>query len=105
MKFGINTLLWTAGFDRSHLDLLPRFREWGFDAAEIARFEFDSFPAADVRRGIEAAGLDAVFCSALIGDTSLISDDAAVRQRAFDFIRQGIETAAAIGAKVFVGPY
>jgi len=105
MKFGINTLLWTAGFDRSHLDLLPRFREWGFDAAEIARFEFASFPAADVRRAVEAAGLEAVFCSALTGDTSIVSDDPAIRARAIAFITEGIETAAAIGARVFVGPY
>ena len=105
MKFGINTLLWTAGFDRSHLDLLPKFREWGFDAAEIARFEFSTFPAADVRRGIEAAGLEAVFCSALTGDLSLVSGDPAVRARAIAFLRQGIETAAAIGAKTFVGPF
>ncbi len=105
MKFGINTLLWTAGFDHSHLDLLPRFRELGFDAAEIARFEFGAFPAADVRRAVEAAGLEAVFCSALTGDNSIVSDDAATRQRALRFVREGIETAAAIGAKVFVGPY
>src|SRR6476620_1165501 len=101
MKFGINTLLWTAGFDRAHLDLLPRFREWGFDAAEIARFEFASFPAADVRRAVEAAGLEAVFCSALTGDLSVVSRVAAVRGRALAFIREGIEAAAAIGAKVF----
>ena len=105
MRYGINTLLWTAGFDGSHLDLLPKFREWGFDAAEVARFEFDSFPAAEVRRGIESAGLEAVFCSALTGSTSVVSDDAAVRDRAVAFLRQGIETAAAIGASTFVGPF
>lgn len=105
MKFGINTLLWTAGFDRSHLDLLPRFREWGFDGAEIARFEFDSFPAADVRRGIESAGLEAIFCSALTGDNSLVAEDAAIRQRALAFLQQGVATAAEMGAGLFVGPF
>lgn len=105
MKYGINTLLWTAGFDRSHLDLLPKFKEWGFDGAEIARFEFSSFPAADVRRAAEQNGLETVFCSALTGDASIVSDDAAVRARALAFIQQGIATAAEIGASTFVGPY
>lgn len=105
MKYGINTLLWTAGFDESHLDLLPRFREWGFDGVEIARFEFESFPVAAARRAAEAAGLKTVFCSALTGDLSIISDDAAVRTRALAFVRRGIEVAAELGADTFVGPY
>ena len=105
MNYGINTLLWTAGFDRSHLDLLPRFREWGFDGVEIARFEFDSFPAADVRRAAEAAGLKTIFCSALTGDVSMISDDAGTRAKAAAFVKRGIEVAAEIGADTFVGPY
>jgi len=105
MKYAINTLLWTAGFDHSHLDLLPRFREWGFDGAEIARFEFDTFPAADVRRALERAGLEAVFCSALTGTASLVSDDASVRMATSALLRRGIATAAEIGADTFVGPF
>ncbi|HYO79862.1 MAG TPA: sugar phosphate isomerase/epimerase family protein [Bryobacteraceae bacterium] len=105
MKYGINTLLWTAGFDRSHLDLLPRFREWGFDGAEIARFDFETFPAGEVRRAAEAAGLKTIFCSALTGDASIVSDDAAIRDRALGFLRRGIEVAAEIGADTFVGPF
>ena len=105
LRYGINTLLWTAGFDRTHLDLLPRFREWGFEGVEIARFEFESFPAADVRRAAEAAGLKTIFCSALTGDASIISDDPAVRTRALAFVKRGIEVAAEIGADTFVGPY
>jgi D-psicose/D-tagatose/L-ribulose 3-epimerase len=105
MKYAINTLLWTAGFDQSHFDLLPRFREWGFDGAEIARFEFDSFPAAATRRAVEAAGLEAVFLSALTGESSIVAEDAAVRKGALTFLRQGIATAAEIGASTFVGPF
>ena len=44
MKIGVNTLLWTAAFDRSHFELLPRIKRWGFDGVEIARFDFDDFP-------------------------------------------------------------
>jgi D-psicose/D-tagatose/L-ribulose 3-epimerase len=105
MKFGINTLLWTAAFDKSHLDLLPQFREHGFDAVEIARFDFSDFPAAEVRRGIENAGLQCTFCSALTGSTSLVTEDADVRRRAREFLLEGIQRTAEIGAKTFIGPF
>ena len=105
MKYGINTLLWSAGFDTSHLDLLPKFKEWGYDGAEIARFDFSGFPAAEVRKGLERNGLECTFCSALTGRTSLISETPAGRREAQDFLIRGIETAASIGAKIFAGPF
>ncbi|MBC8166348.1 MAG: sugar phosphate isomerase/epimerase [Bryobacteraceae bacterium] len=105
MKFAINTLLWTAGFDQSHLALLPRIREWGFDGVEIARFEFDSFPVADIRQALEKADLKAIFCSALTGDTSLVSEDSAIRTKALELLRKGIATTAELGASTFVGPF
>ena len=35
MKFGVNTLLWTAGFDNSHLSLLPPIKNAGFNGVEL----------------------------------------------------------------------
>jgi D-psicose/D-tagatose/L-ribulose 3-epimerase len=105
MKYGINTLLWTAAFDSSHLDLLPQLREKGFDGVEIARFDFAGFPAADIRRTCEREGLKTILCSALIGDLSLASPDSDVRRRAREFLLTGIQTAAEIGAETFVGPF
>jgi D-psicose/D-tagatose/L-ribulose 3-epimerase len=105
LRFGINTLLWTASFEEEHLDLLPRFRDWGFDGVEIARFSFDGFPSAKIRRALEAEGLQSTLCSALTGELSLVSGDAAVRRAAREFIVQGIRTAAELGAGVFLGPF
>jgi D-psicose/D-tagatose/L-ribulose 3-epimerase len=105
MKFGINTLLWTAGFDSTHLGLLPEYKRYGFDGVEIARFAFEGFPAAEIRRAAESNGLQITFCSALTGDLSLVSDDADVRSKTRGFLAQGIETAAALGADTFVGPF
>lgn len=105
MKFGVNTLLWTAGFDLSNLPLLPPIKEAGFDGVEIARFDFQGFPAPAIRREAAALGLETIFCSALIGDASIITDDAAVRSRSLAFIKEGIQVAAELGARVFIGPY
>jgi sugar phosphate isomerase/epimerase len=48
MKLGLNTLLFTAGFDESHLPLLDKVKQWGFDGIEIARFSFDGYPARSI---------------------------------------------------------
>jgi D-psicose/D-tagatose/L-ribulose 3-epimerase len=105
MKYGVNTLLWTAGFDQSHLRLLPPIHQAGFDGVEIARFNFDGFPAADIRRETAALELETVFCSALTGDASIITDKASIRSRSLSFLKDGIQVAAELGAKVFVGPF
>ncbi len=105
MKFGVNTLIWTDAFDLHHLPLLAAVKEHGFDGIEVARFSFPDFPAGMIARGAEALGLETIFCSALTGNLSLISEDAAVREKAFEFIAQGVYTAKQVGAKTFVGPY
>jgi D-psicose/D-tagatose/L-ribulose 3-epimerase len=103
MKFGINTLLWTAAFDRSNVHLLPRIKEAGFDGVEIARFAFHDFPVTDIRRALEENGLECIMCSALTGKTSLADPD--THTAALDFLKQGIRAAADLGAKLFVGPF
>lgn len=105
MKFGVNTLLWTASFSAEDVSLLDQVRQWGFDGIEIARFSFDGFPARLLREAVRNAGLEPVFCSALTGNLSLVSEDAAVRQSASDFIRRAVATAAELGSPLLVGPY
>lgn len=105
MKLGLNTLLFTAGFDREHLPLLSQVKSWGFDGIEIARFAFDGFPAGEIGQAAKDEGLEVTFCSALTGGNSLISEDARVRQQALDFVKRGIDTAREIGSPVFLGPF
>lgn len=102
MKYGINTLLWTAGFDASHLDLLPRLKEMGFDGVEIARFDFAGVPAVPIRRAVEQNGLECIACSALTGQLSLLNQHAPA---ALAFLREAIRWTADVGAKTLVGPF
>ncbi len=105
MKFAVNSLIWTAAFHRRDLPLLAKVKHMGFDGIEIARFDFDDFPAAEIRDALAAEGLECTFCSALTGQMSLVSDEAAVRNQARDFLARGIETAAELGARIFMGPF
>ena len=101
MKYGINTLLWTASFDASHLDLLPKIKEGGFDGVEIARFNFENFPSIQIRRALERNQLEPTFCTALTGQLSLASNDG----KALAHLREAIHCAADIGASVLAGPF
>ena len=102
MKLGINTLLWTAGFNETHLSLFPRIKAWGFDGVEVATFAFDGFPARRIAQAARDEGLDCTLCSALTGSLSLVGDDSAAAR---DFLRHGIETAAEMETRLFVGPF
>jgi len=105
MRYGVNTFLWTRAFDESNLALLPQLKEHGYDGVEIARFQFDGFPAPKVGAEIERNGLGCTVCSGLTGQLNLISDDSAVRQRTLSFLQQVVQIAAELGAKTLVGPF
>ena len=104
MKFGVNTFIWSAGFDHSNLPLLPRIKSWGFDGVEVPLFRPMEFAAADIRKGVETNGLECTICSVLVQGLSLISDDADVRRRTITHMREAIEAGADAGAKLIAGP-
>ena len=102
MKYGINTFLWTASFNESNLDLLPRIKAMGFDGVELARFSFDDCPTAPIRRALEENALECTFCTALTGRLSLANEQAPA---ALTFLRDAIHWAAEVGAKTVAGPF
>lgn len=104
MKLGVNMFIWTAEFTPAHLHLLPRIREHGFDGVEVPLFDPAGFPAAEIRRGVEAHGLECTVCSIIPAGRSLISDDADVRRRTRQHLRDTIEVAAEVGARIVDGP-
>ena len=104
MKHAINTYLWTIHFDETNIDLLDLIQEWGYDGLEIARFELDNLPTKKIRQELEKRDLGCVFCSSLTGELSLIDEDKDIRRKAIAFIKQAIEIASELGAKILAGP-
>lgn len=105
MKFGVNTFLWTANFDRSHLPILPRIKEWGFDGVEFSTFNFDTFPAAEAKKMLADLGMGCTICTALIGTQSLVTEDAAIRKATRDYLLRAIDGSATVGAEALGGPF
>jgi D-psicose/D-tagatose/L-ribulose 3-epimerase len=104
MKYGVNSFIWTASFDQSNLPLLPRIKEQGFDGIELPMFRPAEFPAAEIRKGLAANGLECTLCSILVGGLNMISDDPAVRAQTRTHMADCAKVAADVGGKIIAGP-
>lgn len=104
MKFGVNLLIWTANFDASHLPLLPRIRAAGFDGVEVLMYKGRDFAVDALRKGLADTGMECTICSVMVDGLSLVSEDAAIRAKAVDQLRENITTTAETGAKIIAGP-
>ena len=105
MKYGINAFLWTAAFQEKNLPLIPKVKGMGFDGIELCAFDFSTFPAAKVRKELEANQLGATFCTALTGKQNIGSDDASIRNGTIEFLKVAIQSAAEAGAESIAGPF
>ncbi|MEP6716456.1 MAG: sugar phosphate isomerase/epimerase family protein [Terriglobia bacterium] len=104
MKYGVNTFIWSEEFNRESLKLLPRIKEAGFDGVQVPLFRPADFPAAEVRRGFEANGLECSVCGLFPDGQTLIGDDAAERRVALQHIKDTVRVAAETGADFVGGP-
>ncbi len=104
MKFGVNTFIWTAAFDRTNLHLLPRIKAAGFDGVELPIFNPADFQAAEIGQALEDNALECTVCSVLDADSSMISEDAAARARCHSRLAGVIAKSAEVGAKILAGP-
>ena len=104
MKYGVNTFIWSEEFSEASLALLPRIKEAGFDGVQVPLFRPAQFPAAAVRRGFEANGLECSVCALFVDGQSLISEDAGARAVAKQHIQDTIQVAAEAGANFVGGP-
>jgi D-psicose/D-tagatose/L-ribulose 3-epimerase len=104
MKFGVNTFIWSATFEKENLPLLPLVKENGFDGVELPLFRPADFLADAIRRGLEENGLECTICSVLVSGFSLIAEDADVRRRTIAHMKDCVRTSADVGAKIIAGP-
>lgn len=104
MKFGVNTLIWSAGVDDDLLGLFPSIRANGFDGVELLLIHPEQFPTAALRKALDESGLECNFCSVVPGGWSVVSDDAAVRQKTLAHLGDCVKATAEAGGKTIAGP-
>jgi len=104
MKYGVTTYLWSADFTPAQLSILPSIKAAGFDGVEIPVFRPAAFAAREVRRGLDAAGLECVVSCVLVDGLTLAGDDADLRRRTLTHIEDVAKAAADVGASLVAGP-
>jgi D-psicose/D-tagatose/L-ribulose 3-epimerase len=104
MKIGVSAFAWTSDFSEKHLELLPRIREAGLRAVEIAMFDPARLNAGLLRRAFAAHDLEVTVCAILPEGINPISDESIVRRHSVQHLIRCIETAAEMGATLVGGP-
>lgn len=104
MQIGISAFAWTARFERSHLEILPKIKKMGLQCIEIPMFDPAALPAGSIRDACKANGLESTVCALLPKHINPISSDAAVRRQSIEHLSRCIETAASMGSKLLGGP-
>jgi D-psicose/D-tagatose/L-ribulose 3-epimerase len=104
MEIGVSAFAWTAGFRESHLEILPRLREYGISSFEIPMFDPEKLPAAKIRRAMDDNGLACSVCAILPPGINPIDADSAVRKRSIAHLIKCLDVAAEMGATLIGGP-
>jgi len=103
MRFGVNTLIWSASFDPA---LIPfdDLAAAGVDGIEAPCFDPASFDRIGFDAALEKHHLAATLCSVNPAGANPVSDNAVERAAALDHWFAVIELAGDVGAEMLVGP-
>ncbi len=105
MRIGMNLLLWTSHYvDDLHAPVLEKLATLGYDGAEfsIGNGSVEQYRAVAAR--LQDLGLAASAVCAPGAAENPASGDAAVRQRAVDWLRERVDLTQALGGDVLCGP-
>jgi D-psicose/D-tagatose/L-ribulose 3-epimerase len=104
VRFGINTMVWSGGYNGEQLALLERIRDLGYQTVELGVFDFKAVDPAPVRRALTATGLSLTVASALPAKLNLVNEDAGVRARTREWIESAVGVTTEMGGTVLAGP-
>jgi D-psicose/D-tagatose/L-ribulose 3-epimerase len=105
MKYGINLLLWGANIGEGHYALLEQIKRWGFDGVEIPTFGADEPRYKKLGQKLKDIGLQCTTCVIVGDETNPVSDSAATRTKAVDFLKQMVDHNHVVGSTMMMGPY
>lgn len=104
MTFGINTFLFTSPFTNDSVKYFPRYKEWGFDAVEIALEDPANIDASFVKEQLTANGLICNTVCAAMGPATDLRGTEEQQQNAKQYLKSILDTMDILGAKMLVGP-
>lgn len=105
MKIGFCMLLWTTSVGKEHKALLADIKATGYDGVEIPIFDGTPDDYASVGRMLDELALGRTGISVIPSvEMHPLSDDAATRRKAVDYLKWCVDCTAALGADAIGGP-
>jgi D-psicose/D-tagatose/L-ribulose 3-epimerase len=105
MKVGFNVLFWTPFFSEDHFHRIEALKAIGYDGLELPLFEGDPSYYQVVGKVLRDAGLRSTAVTVIPDESrSLVSPDAANRQRGVDYLKWAVDCCHAAGSEVLCGP-
>lgn len=105
MKTSLNLLLWTTRVTSGDLRHVELLREAGYDGVEVPIHQPDVAHHAAIGRAIRDLGMSCTVSTALPGaHADFLSLDKSVRDGAANHLRGVVDSAAALGADLVMGP-
>lgn len=104
MTFGINTFLFVSPFTNESVSLFPKFKQWGFDAVEIALEDPSHIDAAFVKKALDDNGLVCGSVCAAMGPDRDLRGNEEQQQNSVNYIKGVLDTMVTLGCPVLIGP-
>src|ERR1700726_2539237 len=105
MKFGINLYLWADDMHDGLLPVLERLKHIGYDGVEVPIFDLDQAKWALWARRLDDLGLQRTANTVIAAEHNPLSPDPAVREAAYQHMRQVIDCCAMVGSSLLCGPH
>lgn len=105
MKYGMNLLLWSGSIGPDHYKLLADLKATGFDGVEVPVFGGTPADYQPLAAELKKNGLKCTTVTILTAETNAVSPDAAVRQKAVEWLKTVVDINHVLGAETVCGPY
>lgn len=101
-RFGVNSFIWADVFEEKDLWIIPKAKELGFDAIDIAIAYPEKFPLEAVLKELKKVDLEIVTTTVLELRGNIISPDASVRKVGVGILKKLVDINNELGSK-FIG--
>ncbi|MFP4057780.1 MAG: sugar phosphate isomerase/epimerase family protein [Candidatus Brocadiia bacterium] len=104
VRYGLNLLLYTATFDRTQLDLIPKVADMGYDGVEVPFNDLAVLDPKGTRQACEKAGVGLTACCVMMPGTNPCSQDPAERKKGVERLKKMVDLTAEMGGDAVAGP-
>lgn len=105
MKCGINLYLWADDMNDGLIPVLERLKEIGYDGVEVPVFDLNVDKWRTWAQRLDEIGLERTANTVIAPEHNPLSLDPAVRQAAYEHMKQVVDCCAAVGSSILCGPH